>query len=61
MLTEANWAMTKETIIFFDKLGFGWVLDNITAKEMKVNHLEENTVNQSLIKMIENLLDHSGV
>ena len=62
MLTEADWAMSKETIIFFDKLGFGWVLDKITAEEMKLNHLkEENTVNKSLIKIIENLLDYSGV
>ena len=53
--------MGKETIIFFDKLGFGWVLDNITAKEMKVDHLEEDTVNKSLIKIIENLLDYSGM
>lgn len=62
MLTEADWAMSKETIIFFDKLGFGWVLDNITAKEMKLNRLkEEDTVNKSLIKIIENLLDYTGV
>ena len=62
MLTEADWAMSKETIIFFDKLGFGWVLDNITAKEMKLNRLkEEDTVHKSLIKIIENLLDYSGV
>ena len=62
MLTEADWAMSKETIIFFDKLGFGWVLDNITAKEMKLNYLNEaNTVNKSLIKIIENLLDYTGV
>ena len=54
--------MSKETIIFFDKLGFGWVLDNITAKEMKLNYLkEENTVNKSLIEIIENLLDRTGV
>ena len=54
--------MGKETIIFFDKLGFGWVLDNITAKEMKLNYLDEaNTVNKSLIKIIENLLDCTGV
>jgi len=54
--------MRKETIIFFDKLGFGWVLDNITAKEMKLNYLKgENTVNKSLIKIIENLLDCTGV
>ena len=62
MLTEANRARGKETIIFFDKLGFGWVLDNITAKEMKLNYLkEENTVNKSLIEIIENLLDCTGV
>ena len=54
--------MSKEMIIYFDKLGFGWVLDNITAKEMKLNHLkEESTVNKSLIKIIENLLDYPGV
>ncbi len=54
--------MSKETIIFFDKLGFGWVLDNITAKELKFSHLkEEYTVNRSLIKIIENLLDYTGV
>jgi len=62
LLTEANRAMSRETIIFFDKLGFGWVLDNITAKEMKLNYLNEaNTVNKSLIKIIENLLDYTGV
>ena len=62
LLTEANRAMSKETIIFFDKLGFGWVFDKITAKEMKLNHLiEENTVNKSLIKIIENLLDFTEV
>ena len=61
MLTEADWAMSKETIIFFDKLGFGWVLDNITAREMKLYPLiEENAVNRSLIKIIENLLDYTG-
>ena len=60
--TEANWEMEKETIIFFDKLGFGWVLDNMMAKEMKLCHLKEgNTVNKSLINIIENLLENSGV
>ena len=62
MSTEASRAMSKETIIFFDKLGFGWVLDNITAKELKLSYLtEENMVNKSLIKIIENLLDYTGV
>jgi hypothetical protein len=62
LLTEANRAISKETIIFFDKLGFGWVLDNMTAKELKLSYLnEENTVNKSLIKIIENLLEYTGV
>jgi hypothetical protein len=53
--------MEKETIIFFDKLGFGWVLDNVMAKEMKIcQYKEGNAVNQSLIKIIENLLDNPG-
>ena len=61
MRTEANREMDKETIIFFDKLGFGWVLDNMMAKEMKLCHLKEgNTVNKSLINIIENLLENSG-
>ena len=53
--------MEKETIIFFDKLGFGWVLDNIMAKEMKLNHFKEDcTYNKSLIKILENLLENPG-
>ena len=62
MLKEANRSMDKETIIFFDKLGFGWVLDKVTAKEMRLSYLtEEITGNKSLIEMIENLLDYKGV
>ncbi|MEE4265905.1 MAG: hypothetical protein V2I56_24665 [Desulfobacteraceae bacterium] len=54
--------MEKETIIFFDKLGFGWVLDNMTAKEMNFCHRKEGTaVSNSLIKIIENLLENPGV
>ena len=59
MLTEANLEMGKETIIFFDKLGFGWVLDNMMIKEMNLNQYKENcTVNRSLIKILENLFDY---
>ena len=59
MFTETNWKMDKETIIFFDKLGFGWVLDNIMVKEMKLCQFKEGrTVNKSLIKIIENLLEN---
>ena len=62
LLPEANWAMSKEMIIFFDKLGFGWVLDDNTAKELELSHLKyEHTVNISLIKIIEELLDYTGV
>ncbi len=62
MRTEANWDMDRETIIFFDKLGFGWVLDNLTAKEMNLCQPKEgNTINSSLMKIIENLLDNPGV
>jgi hypothetical protein len=54
--------MCKETIIFFDKLGFGWVLDKTTAKEMRLDYFtEEMTVNKSLIEIIEDLLDYKGV
>ena len=61
MRTEANREMDKETIIFFDKLGFGWVLDNMMAKEMELCHLKEgDPVNKSLINIIENLLENSG-
>ena len=52
--------MEKETIIFFDKLGFGWVLDNVMVKDM--GFLKDgNTVNKSLIKIIENILENPGI
>ena len=62
MFTEGNWEMEKETIIFFDKLGFGWVLDNVMVKDMGLCHLKDgNTVNKSLIKIIENILEYPGI
>ena len=62
LVSEATWEMEKETIIFFDKLGFGWVLDNVMVKEMRLNHFkEECTYNKSLIKILENLLENPGV
>ena len=62
MLSEDKREKNRETIIFFDKLGFGWVLDNMMAKELRLCHLkEENTVNKSLINIIENLLENPGV
>jgi hypothetical protein len=54
--------MEKETIIFFDKLGFGWVLDNVMIKEMNLTHFKEDcTYSKSLIKILENLLETQGV
>jgi hypothetical protein len=62
LLTEVNWEMEKETIIFFDKLGFGWVLDNMMIKEMRLNHFkEDHSTGKSLMKIIENLLENPGV
>jgi hypothetical protein len=53
--------MDRETIIFFDKLGFGWVLDNMMAKELRLGHLKEgNAANRTLINIIENLLENPG-
>ena len=62
MLTEVNSDMNRETIIFFDNLGFGWVLDNMMVKEMKLNQFKDDcTVNKSLIKILENLFDNPGI
>ena len=62
MLTEVNREIDRETIIFFDKLGFGWVLDSMMAKDLRLCHLKgESTVNKSLINIIENLLENPGV
>ena len=62
MLTEADREMERETIIFFDKLGFGWVLDKMMIKEMKLSHFNDDcTVSRSLIKILENLFDNPGL
>jgi hypothetical protein len=53
--------MERETIIFFDNLGFGWVLDNMMVKEMKLKQFKDDcTVNNSLINILENLFDNPG-
>ena len=55
--TKDNRMMEKETIIFFENLGFGWVLDNIKLAQMDLsNFSEEIVINNSLMKIIENLL-----
>ena len=62
MFTEGNWEMEKETIIFFDKLGFGWVVDTMMIKEMKLNHFKENyTINNSLMRILENIFNNPSI
>jgi hypothetical protein len=49
--------MGKEAIIFFDKLGFGWVVGNSVLKDMKAGILQDEELSsRSLIKIIENIL-----
>lgn len=55
--TEDDRVMGKETIIFFENLGFGWVLDDLDLEQMRLSNLhDEIVVNNSLIKIIENIL-----
>ena len=55
--TEGNQVMGKETIIFFENLGFGWVFDHAHLNPMDLESLSDETVmNSSLMKIIENLL-----
>lgn len=55
--TKDDRMMVKETIIFFENLGFGWVLDNIKLAQMDLsNFSEEIVINNSLMKIIENIL-----
>ena len=52
--------MQKETIIYFEQLGFGWVLDNMILKEIKFNKLKDDCIaDESLMKIIENMLIES--
>ena len=54
--------MERETIIFFDNLGFGWVVDNMMVKEMKLKQFKDDfTGNKSLIKILENIFDNPGI
>ncbi|MGD9229090.1 MAG: hypothetical protein PVF26_21485 [Desulfobacterales bacterium] len=47
----------KETIIFFEQLGFGWVLDHMMLQEIKRSNLRDDCItDSSLIKIIENIL-----
>jgi len=49
--------MDKETIIFFEQLGFGWVLNTMMLKEINfIKFNDECITDNSLIKIIENIL-----
>jgi hypothetical protein len=49
--------MQKETIIYFEHLGFGWVLDYAMLKEIKLTKLRDEFITDtSLMKIIENML-----
>ncbi len=59
LLKGADLEIGTDAIIFFDKLGFGWVLDTSMLKEMKLNQLEDDRiVNTSLMRILENILDY---
>ena len=54
--------MGKEAIIFFDKLGFGWVVDRSVLKDVKLSiFIDEDLPSQSLIQMIENILSEEHI
>jgi hypothetical protein len=54
--------MGKGAIIFFDKLGFGWVVDGAILKDVKLSIFrEEELPSRSLIQMIENILSEKPI
>jgi hypothetical protein len=60
--TEGVRHMGKEAIIFFDKLGFGWVVDCTILKDVKLSIFrEEDLPSRSLIQMIENILSEKPI
>jgi hypothetical protein len=60
--TEAGFSMAREAIIFFDTLGFGWVIDPRILKDVKLSILkEEDLPGRSLIEIIENMLAEKPV
>jgi hypothetical protein len=60
--TEAERDMGKEAIIFFDKLGFGWVIDGAIVKNIRLGVLEDEDIpSRSLIRIIENILSEKQV
>jgi hypothetical protein len=55
-------SQAEEAILFFDKLGFGWVIDRKALKHVNISVLaEEDLPGRSLIEMIENILSEKPV
>jgi len=58
-IASGGWVleMKKETVIYFEQLGFGWVLDHMILKEINFTKLQDECITDtSLIKIIENML-----
>jgi hypothetical protein len=60
--TEGEGEMGKEAIIFFDKLGFGWVVESAVVNNIRLGAMEDEDIpSRSLIKIIENILSEKQV
>ncbi len=54
--------MGKETIIYFENLGFGWVFDHTNLAQMNLGNIsDEFVINNSLMKIIENILSDNQI
>jgi hypothetical protein len=62
LVDRSGGGMGKDSIIFFDKLGFGWVVDSAVLKDVKLGILKEDDLpERSLIQIIETLLAEKPV
>ena len=53
---------SEGAIVFFDKLGFGWVIDRRMLTHVKLSVLAaEDQPSRSLIEMIETLLSEKPI
>jgi len=53
---------SEGAIVFFDKLGFGWVIDRRVLTHVKLSVLaEEDQPSRSLIEMIETILSEKPI
>lgn len=55
-------AEAKEAILFFDQLGFGWVIDRRVLKNVKLSALAEGDLPpRSLIDILETILSEKPI